>query len=170
MHSVLYADGPRKTLSHAARNAQDLRKRTPKRTNKMSFRVNLLRSAAWAGIIVTPMALSPAYAQEEQADRASFGLEEITVTGTRRSESLIDAPVAVSVFSETTIERAQIEGAGDFLALTPNATFVESNQPGELFITIRGNTQTRLGDTSVALSWMASSISIRTASTENSST
>lgn len=114
----------------------------------------LLRSAAWTGIIASAAAITPASAQNQTAQNqegsSGFALEEIIVSGTRRDQSLIDAPVAVSVFSETVIDRAQIDRAGDFINLTPNATFVESNQPGEFFITIRGNTQTRLGDTSVA--------------------
>jgi iron complex outermembrane receptor protein len=77
-------------------------------------------------------------------------LSEITVTGQRREESLVQAAVSVSVFDADALREANIRRAGDFLALTPNVTFVQSSQPGELFVTIRGNTQVREGDTSTA--------------------
>lgn len=95
---------------------------------------------------------APGLAQDTaQPSQTAYNLEEIVVSGTRREQSLIDVAVAVNVFNESAIERAKIERAGDFLQLTPNVTFVQSNQPGEFFVTIRGNTQTRLGDSSVAM-------------------
>ncbi len=87
-------------------------------------------------------------AQDLDGDSA---LEEIIVTGTRRAQSLRDVAVAVSVFTADIIKSANITRPDDFLQLIPNATFVQSNIPGEFYITLRGNTQTRLGESSVAL-------------------
>lgn len=89
-----------------------------------------------------------AVAQDVNNDEA---IEEIIVLGTRRAQSLQDVPVAVTVFDSTIIERANITRPDDFLQLISNATFVQSNHPGEFYITLRGNTQTRLGESSVAL-------------------
>jgi len=86
----------------------------------------------------------------EPAASADGQLGEIIVTGQRREESLIQAAVSVEVFDAEALRDANVTRAGDFLALTPNVTFVQSSQPGELFVTIRGNTQVREGDTSTA--------------------
>ncbi|MBT8446265.1 MAG: TonB-dependent receptor plug domain-containing protein, partial [Gammaproteobacteria bacterium] len=81
---------------------------------------------------------------------AADALEEVVVTGLRRESTLRDAPVAVNVFNEETIRDGQIERPTDIVALTPGVTMVQSNIPGEAYITIRGNTQTRLGESSAA--------------------
>jgi iron complex outermembrane receptor protein len=78
-------------------------------------------------------------------------LEEIVVTGQRREERLQDAALAVSAFTAETLVAANVTRPGDVLRLAPNVTFVQSNHPGEFYVTIRGNTQTRLGESSVAL-------------------
>lgn len=93
--------------------------------------------------------MEAAGAQESQGSGPQ--LTEIVVTGQRRQESLIQAAVAVEVFDARLLEEANITRPSDFLALVPNVTFVSSSTPGELFVTIRGNTQVREGDTSTAL-------------------
>jgi iron complex outermembrane receptor protein len=88
----------------------------------------------------------------DSASGASAGqLEEIVVTGQRREERLQEAAVAVNAFTAETLESANVTRPGDVLRLAPNVTFVQSNHPGEFYVTIRGNTQTRLGESSVAL-------------------
>jgi iron complex outermembrane recepter protein len=98
-------------------------------------------------LLAQMLALTPGvvYAQSENAAG-----DEIIVTGQRRQETFIEAPVAVSVFNEAAILQAKVDRPGDFLKLTSNVTFVQSNIPGEAYITIRGNTQIRVGDASVA--------------------
>lgn len=91
-------------------------------------------------------------AQAASEAQQAFGtLEEITVTGQRREERLQEAAVAVNVFTGESLEAANVTRPGDVLKLAPNVTFVQSNHPGEFYVTIRGNTQTRLGESSVAL-------------------
>lgn len=78
-------------------------------------------------------------------------LEEIVVTARQRSEKLQDVPVAVSAFTESQIEDAGIDRAGDFLALTPNVTFANSESAGVNFMTVRGISQVRNGESPVAV-------------------
>jgi iron complex outermembrane receptor protein len=78
-------------------------------------------------------------------------LAEVIITGQRREESLTKAAVAVDVYDSDTLRAANMTRPGDFLSMSPNVTFVQSSSPGELFVTIRGNTQVREGDTSTAL-------------------
>jgi iron complex outermembrane receptor protein len=86
---------------------------------------------------------------EEEA--AAFTIEEVVVTARKRAESLEDVPVAVSAYTEGMIEDAGIERPGDFLALTPNVTFVESESAGTSFLTVRGVSQVRNGESPVAV-------------------
>jgi iron complex outermembrane receptor protein len=106
----------------------------------------------------TPLALAIAAILGSQVAQASSEkpqvsgtLEEITITGQRREEKLQEAAVAVNVFTADLLEAANVTRPGDMLKLAPNVTFVQSNHPGEFYVTIRGNTQTRLGESSVAL-------------------
>ena len=72
-----------------------------------------------------------------------FVLEEVLVTARKREESLQDVPIAITAFTESTIERAGIERPQDFIALTPNVTIVDSANAGDTQVTIRGITSTR---------------------------
>ncbi len=105
-----------------------------------------------AGLTAATLGCGAAGAQNS-AEKAESDpeLSEVIITGQRREESLIKAAVSVEVFNQEALREANVSRPGDFLALTPNVTFVQSSTPGELFVTIRGNTQVREGDTSTAL-------------------
>ncbi|MEM9530365.1 MAG: TonB-dependent receptor [Pseudomonadota bacterium] len=77
-------------------------------------------------------------------------LEEIVVTARRREESVLDAPVAVNVFSGRDVIDAGIERVEDFIQFTPNVTLATSQGIGTSFLTIRGLTQVRNGEAPVA--------------------
>lgn len=70
-------------------------------------------------------------------------LEEVVVIARKREESLQQVPIAITAFTESTIERAGIERPQDFIALTPNVTIVDSANAGDTQVTIRGITSTR---------------------------
>ncbi|NKB42751.1 MAG: TonB-dependent receptor [Alphaproteobacteria bacterium] len=80
-----------------------------------------------------------------------IAVEEIVVTGLKRSESLLDAPVAVTVFTADAIERAGITRPEDFLSLVPNVNFVTSNHQGEFFVNMRGQAGVRFAEGAVAV-------------------
>lgn len=67
-------------------------------------------------------------------------LEEITVTAQRREQNLQEVPIAVTAFSGEQIQRENIRGAVDYLAMTPNVSFTEDAQSGSrgLGVSIRG--------------------------------
>jgi iron complex outermembrane receptor protein len=92
---------------------------------------------------LTALAVSTALAQEEP--------EEIIVTARLRAEAYVDAPAAIKAFTATEIEAAGIETPHDFIALTPNMTVVQTQNPGNSFITIRGVSQARNSDMPVAV-------------------
>ncbi|MBY8825510.1 TonB-dependent receptor [Sphingomonas colocasiae] len=78
------------------------------------YRANLIRAALAASVALAPMLLArPAWAQEASAPEASARsgeLEEIVVTGTRKSraEALQDVAVSVSAFTGSQIESSHI--------------------------------------------------------------
>ncbi|MGL4234315.1 MAG: TonB-dependent receptor plug domain-containing protein, partial [Casimicrobium sp.] len=93
---------------------------------------------------------APVYAQETAAEQ-SGGVEEIVVTARGRDENLQEVPVAVSAFSAQSIEDRKIEGAADFLSATPNISINQSQSAGVSFITVRGVSQVRNGESPVAV-------------------
>jgi iron complex outermembrane receptor protein len=96
-------------------------------------------TAAIAVLIATPV---PAQTSD---------LEEIVVTARKRDESLQSVPVTIDAFTEQTIKSAGIESPRDFVALVPNMTLVEVQNVGNSFITVRGISQARNSEPSVAV-------------------
>jgi iron complex outermembrane receptor protein len=84
-------------------------------------------------------------------DTSAQALEEVTVTARKRDESFRDVPVTVSVFTETAIQQAGIERPADFIALVPNMTLVETQNAGNAFVVVRGVSQARNSEPSVAV-------------------
>ncbi|HUG03366.1 MAG TPA: TonB-dependent receptor [Steroidobacteraceae bacterium] len=78
-------------------------------------------------------------------------MEEVVVTARKRDESFQDVPVTISVFTEATIENAGIQRPGDFIALVPNMTLVETQNAGNAFVVVRGISQARNSEPSVAV-------------------
>jgi iron complex outermembrane recepter protein len=96
-------------------------------------------TAAIAAAIATP---APAQTSD---------LTEIVVTARKRDESLLSVPVTIDAFTEQTIKSAGIESPRDFVALVPNMTLVEVQNVGNSFITVRGISQARNSEPSVAV-------------------
>jgi iron complex outermembrane receptor protein len=78
-------------------------------------------------------------------------LEEIVVTARKRAETLEESPVSVRAFTEAEIESAGIETPQDFIGLTPNVTLVQTQNAGNSFINVRGISQARNSEMSVAV-------------------
>ena len=109
-----------------------------------------LGTAATAIVLAAPV---PALGQEAAPGAgADLGLEEIVVTARKRDESLIDVPVSITAFSETEIQSAGIARPQDFVALTPNMTMIQTQNQGTSFIVVRGISQARNSEPSVAVS------------------
>ena len=96
-------------------------------------------TAAIAAIIAAP------------APGQTTDLTEIVVTARKRDESLQNVPVTIDAFTEQTIKSAGIESPRDFVALVPNMTLVEVQNVGNSFITVRGISQARNSEPSVAV-------------------
>jgi iron complex outermembrane receptor protein len=78
-------------------------------------------------------------------------LEEVIVTARKRDEASLNVPVAVNVFTAADIQAAGIERPQDFIDLTPNMTLVQTQNQGTSFVTVRGISQARNSEPSVAV-------------------
>ena len=116
---------------------------------KFSTKAALQIGAAMGCLFAT----TPSFAQDAPGEGAQYtdGLDQIVVTARKRDENLQDVPLAVTVFSEKAIEDRNIEGASDFLSSTPNISINQSQSAGVSFITVRGVSQVRNGESPVAV-------------------
>ena len=69
-------------------------------------------------------------------------LEEIVVTARKRSEDVIDVPLAISALTSDAIEKGSIQGIEDIAAATPGLTFQSFGGGGLSSPVIRGLAQT----------------------------
>jgi iron complex outermembrane receptor protein len=97
-----------------------------------------------AALIVADFTAVPVWAE-------TTGLEEVVVTARKRDESFRDVPMSVNVFTEQAIESAGIQKPADFIALVPNMTLVETQNAGNAFVVMRGISQARNSEPSVAV-------------------
>ena len=114
--------------------------------------MNTNTSRILCGAILTALgATTTAHGEPaSQAPSLPGALEEVVVTATKRDETLLKVPMAVSVLTSADIKAAGIQRASDFLNGMPNVTFQQDNT-GETFINIRGQTSTRNSDPNVAI-------------------
>lgn len=83
-------------------------------------------------------------------DTHAAEIEEIIVSARKRSESLQDVPIAITAFTERTIEQAGIERPADFITLIPNVTIVDTANVGDTQVSIRGIVSTRDAESTFA--------------------
>ncbi len=71
------------------------------------------------------------------AAQEASNLGEVVVTAQKRSETLLEIPMSVSVISGETLERGQADNFKDLVALVPGLS-INTNTPGVSRITLRG--------------------------------
>jgi len=100
-----------------------------------------------------PLAAQEPRSEEDDAAKQEEALvvEEITVTARKRKEKLDKVPMSATVFSESEIASADIETVADFVELTSNVSFSQSQNPGNNTMTVRGISQVRNGDAPFAV-------------------
>lgn len=104
-----------------------------------------------ASLVCSPPAFAAGEQQVTPTGGGNADMGEIVVTARMRAESQMTAPVAVTAFTSKMIESAGINRPNDFISLSPNVSFTEAQDAGTSFLTIRGITQVRNGEPSVAL-------------------
>jgi iron complex outermembrane receptor protein len=135
------------------------------------------RVSRFAGLSLTALSIvlaAPAVAQDDQnqpqkdkdraaqADQSQEAIpgdqpaqaengNQIVVTGLRRVETLQDTPAAITAFGSQEIADAGIQKPADFINLTSNVNLVQTQNVGTSFVVIRGISQARNSEPSVAV-------------------
>ncbi len=78
-------------------------------------------------------------------------LEQIVVTALRRAEPLLDVPASVDAFDAGMIEQAGITSMRDYVAMAPQVSLVETQNMGFAFVNVRGLSQVRNSEPTVAV-------------------
>src|ERR1700737_30859 len=89
---------------------------------------------AWAGL---PLVTSASGAFAQQGPPVANTLEEITVTATRREETLQSVPLAVQAISNERLEALHIQNFDDYAKFLPSVSF-QTAGPGYARVLIRG--------------------------------
>ncbi len=108
---------------------------------RASARILSLSGVCFGALSLVVMAPAPAIAQGAQVGPSS-SIGEVVVTARKREESLIETPVAVTVFSADAIQAQSIANLSDIGNATPNVSFTTGNNDagaaGSAVIFIRG--------------------------------
>jgi iron complex outermembrane receptor protein len=115
-----------------------------------ALRVLLCSTAGASALALSGVAHAAASQPSASADQASQ-VGEVIVTVRQRSEALQKAPVQVTAFTAQTIRDKGIEMPRDFIQATPGVTLVETQNVGTAFVVIRGVSQARNSEPSVAV-------------------
>lgn len=112
-------------------------------------KTKLLVGAAVLGLLMAPSAYA---ADDLSADKGSgIEIEEIVITSRKRAESMTDIPDAIVAFTAQNIEDAGIDGIEDVTLQVPNFSLVDTQNPGTVFLNIRGIGQYRNSEAPVAI-------------------
>ena len=98
---------------------------------------------ALSSFAIALLAGTSAFAQAAPDDAALdeaavTGLEEVVVTARRRSENLIDVPVAINAISSSTIQQRGVSSVSAVAQLTPGLQFDRGASPADLRPSLRG--------------------------------
>lgn len=99
--------------------------------------------------LITALSMLPLATANAQQGGA-LAIDEVIVTARKRAESLQEVPIAITAFTEETIERAGIERPADFISLMPNVTIVDAANVGDTQVSIRGIVSTRDAESTFA--------------------
>ncbi len=117
---------------------------------------NHLRLRLLAAASATALGLGGGGALAQQTGAAAAAptptvVGEVIVNARQREEALQKVPAQVTAFTARTIESKGIEMPRDFIQAVPNVTLVETQNAGTSFVVIRGISQARNSEPSVAV-------------------
>ncbi|PZQ22615.1 MAG: hypothetical protein DI569_07755 [Sphingopyxis macrogoltabida] len=115
----------------------------------MKNKALLLLGAALVGLPHAGYAQEAAAPPADDAEQASAGIGDIVVTAQRREERLQDVPVAISAFSASTLETAEISSTQELTKLTSGLNFTRGAYAPQATIRGIGTRGVNAGDESV---------------------
>jgi len=104
---------------------------------KLSYAIAAILSGSSFGVGV---AHADTAADTAAPDTESEGIQEITVTAQRRTESIQDVPITIQAITGDQLKSLNVETFDDLLKYTPNVTYA-GNNPGGGNIFLRGLSQ-----------------------------
>ena len=87
----------------------------------------------------SPLAITPASAQNAPAAQSDVAPGEIVVTATKRSEALQNVPIAITAFTNAQLTQHQVANFDDYAKLMPAVSY-QSFGPGQTSLNFRGVT------------------------------
>jgi outer membrane receptor protein involved in Fe transport len=104
-------------------------------TNKFGLKAALSFSVGLTALVagVAPIAVA-----QDDADEGARRLSTVTITATKREQTLQDVPVAVSVVDNTTIEKAEIQDLNDLQSVVPSLRVGQLQSSANTNFIIRG--------------------------------
>lgn len=82
----------------------------------------------------------------EMLEEVVVGFQRENVYSRRRNEDPQDVPEALTVFSSEEIQEAQLQNTQDVIDATPGVSMANSQNPANVFVTVRGIRQVRFGE------------------------
>ncbi len=98
-----------------------------------------LRTALLTGVsAVAALGGSTALAQQTAAPTQANQVEEIVVTATKRETNLQNTPIAISAFSQKTLDEQKVKDVTDLARFVPSLAFSQHGDQGSINLTMRG--------------------------------
>jgi iron complex outermembrane receptor protein len=97
----------------------------------------LLGGTALVAILLEMSFFGQASAQEISTNEVTV-LDRITITGRKRTELEVDAPVSVTVLTDEQVPVAALDPGGEIARRSPTASFTDYSRFGEAFMNMRG--------------------------------
>jgi len=116
--------------------------------SRMIQALTCVSAIALAGVSTNALA---EVAQSTATNPQSSENGDIVVIARGRTEELQKSPASITAFSSKQIDDARIKDVSDFIALTPNISIVKSQSAGNSFVTVRGISQVRNGESPIAV-------------------
>lgn len=90
------------------------------------------------GLTALAAGVAPIAAAQDDADDSARRLNTVTITATKREQTLQDVPVAVSVVDDSTIEKAEIQDLNDLQSVVPSLRVGQLQSSANTNFIIRG--------------------------------
>jgi iron complex outermembrane receptor protein len=104
---------------------------------------------------VTPQPVPTGPAPEAQSTADTGQVAEIVVTATKRETSLEKTPIAISAFSQASLDRQQVKDVTGLANFVPSLHFAQQGDQGGILLTMRGigndSAYTEVADPEVAI-------------------
>jgi iron complex outermembrane recepter protein len=110
--------------------------------SKLSYAIAAILSGSAMGVAHADTAVATDASEPE-------GIQEITVTAQRRTESIQDVPITIQAISGESLKQLNVQTFDDLLKYTPNVTY-SGNGPGQGNIFMRGLSSGANGNQSTA--------------------